>query len=372
MKSQLIYGLLLLIISGCATKQLRVDKGLKKKSVIKNQIEHSFFLIGNTAGDTDVLNHLEQEIRSTNDNSTVLFLGNNRNNTKDLKNETLLKTQLNALKNYNGETIFIPGSYEWSKGVKSLKKYQEEVQKKLSKQSFAPKNGCPIKDLKIGDDITLIIIDSQWYISNWDNHPTINDNCDIKTRADFLNEFGSLVKKSRGRTTIVALYHPLYTNGTYGGQYSLGSHMSPLPILGTIKNVIRKTSGIHAGDLQYKRYRELKNRISTLAQENKKVVLVSGHEHNLQYLIEDNIPQIISGSGSKTTSTRKIGNSQFAYASQGFARLDVYKDGSSQVQFYTSIGGGFFMNMANIITANISAFNSDNNLRLAFKLGFGF
>jgi len=38
----------------------------------------------------------------------------------------------------------------------------------------------------------------------------------------------------------------------------------------------------------------------------------------------------------------------------------------------TSFGGGFFVNMANMMSANMSAFNSDDGLRLAFKLGFGF
>ena len=38
----------------------------------------------------------------------------------------------------------------------------------------------------------------------------------------------------------------------------------------------------------------------------------------------------------------------------------------------TSVGGGIFINAANKITGNISAFNSDDELRLAFALGFGF
>ena len=37
-----------------------------------------------------------------------------------------------------------------------------------------------------------------------------------------------------------------------------------------------------------------------------------------------------------------------------------------------SLGGGFFINMAKMMTANVSAFNSDDGLRLAFQLGFGF
>ena len=38
----------------------------------------------------------------------------------------------------------------------------------------------------------------------------------------------------------------------------------------------------------------------------------------------------------------------------------------------TSFGGGFFVNMSDIMTANFSVFNSDDNVRFAFRLGFGF
>jgi len=148
-----------------------------------------------------------------------------------------------------------------------------------------------------------------------------------------------LVKKARGKTTIVALHHPMFSNGPYGGQYSFAQHMTPLPILGTLKNVIRKTSGVSSTDVQHKRYDELKDRIITLSQENDKVIFVSGHEHSLQYLIQDNIPQIISGSGSQTDPTRNVGGGKFSYGTQGHAQLDIYVDGSSNVKFYSAEEG---------------------------------
>jgi hypothetical protein len=182
----------------------------------------------------------------------------------------------------------------------------------------------------------LIIIDSEWYLSNWDNYPTINDDCEFNTRTKFFDEFESLVKKARGKTTIIALHHPMFSNGPHGGQYSFKQHMKPVPVLGTLKNILRKTSGVSPADLQHKKYDEFKDRIITLSQENDKIIFVSGHEHSLQYIIEDNLPQIISGSGSKLTPTRNVGGGQFSYASPGFARLDVFKDGSSYIKFYSA------------------------------------
>jgi len=81
---------------------------------------------------------------------------------------------------------------------------------------------------------------------------------------------------------------------------------------------------------------EFKNRIVTLSQENEKVILVAGHEHTLQYLNQDHLPQIISGSGSKISATRNVGKGLFSYGAQGYAKLDILKDGSSHVTFIAS------------------------------------
>lgn len=52
-------------------------------------------------------------------------------------------------------------------------------------------------------------------------------------------------------------------------------------------------------DLNNARYTALVKRLKSLAQDNQNIIFVSGHDHNLQYLEERNIRQIISGSGSK-------------------------------------------------------------------------
>ena len=58
------------------------------------------------------------------------------------------------------------------------------------------------------------------------------------------------------------------------------------------------------------------------------------------------------------------------YGGVDYGRVWLENDKSDK--WNNSFGGGFFVNMAQIMTANISAFNSDDGLRLAFQLGFGF
>ncbi len=330
----------------CATYQKQTAENT---SSIKssNDIEHSFYLIGD-AGNSDLnevsptLEYFKSELEKAPKNSTAIFLGDNiyekglpekNNDTYDLAKHRI-NVQTEAVKNFKGQPIFIPGNHDWYSGIKGLKRQEKFVEKELGKDTFLPENGCPITKIHISDDIELIIIDSEWYITSWDRHPTINDDCDIKTRNDFFNEFNSLIKKSRGKTTIVALHHPIFTNGPHGGEYSFGDYMKPLPILGSVKNLVRKTSGISRTDLINKRYNEFKKRFTTIAQANKKVILVSGHEHSLQYLVKDNLHQIISGSGSKINPTRIREGGKYTHGTNGFARLDVYSDGSSEIKFF--------------------------------------
>ena len=86
--------------------------------------------------------------------------------------------------------------------------------------------------------------------------------------------------------------------------------------------------------MQNKRYTELRKRLITLAQYSEKVILTSGHEHTLQYIVQDNTPQIVSGSGAKKGATRLLNGSLFSTGQRGYAVLDIYKDGSSKVDFF--------------------------------------
>lgn len=344
----------IIFFSNCATHK---PQFANNKTTISNSsnkdVKHTFYLLGDggnspIGSETTTLKALRNQLKKASKKSTLLYLGDNiypagmpkKSHKERAFAEHQLNIQTDITKEFKGKTIFIPGNHDWySNGLEGLERQENYITKILGKNSFLPKNGCPIDKVNIAEDIVLITIDSQWFLTNWDKHPTINDNCEIKTRVRFFDEFESLVKKARGKTTIIAMHHPMYTNGPHGGQYSFHQQLYPtggnipLPILGTFVNLLRKTSGVSNTDLQNKRYLELKNRIVTLSQENNKVIFVAGHEHSLQYIVKDNLPQIISGSGSKVNPTRNINGGQFSAGIPGYAKLEIYTDGSSKVSF---------------------------------------
>ncbi|MEN8798431.1 MAG: metallophosphoesterase, partial [Flavobacteriaceae bacterium] len=239
----------ILILNSCATYKAQYKNENWNSNLPDKDLIHSFYLIGD-AGASEIgaksmaLTAFEKELKNAPENSTVLFLGDNIYQrglvAEDHPNYALAKHQIDAqtsvVKNFKGRSIFIPGNHDWYSGLDGLKRQERYVESILGKNSFLPENGCPLERVEIGEDIVLLIVDSEWYITKWDKHPKINDDCEFRTRARFFEEFESEIKKARGKTTLVAIHHPMYSNGPHGGQYSFGSHMTPLPGLGTLKN----------------------------------------------------------------------------------------------------------------------------------------
>ncbi|MEX1381853.1 metallophosphoesterase, partial [Lutibacter sp.] len=349
--------LLLLTTYSCATYNINYKKGEAnwradfEKS--DTEIEHTFYLIGDAgnANFNESLTHLEllkKELKKASKNSTVLFLGDNiyekgmpkKEHPNRKRAELRLNAQIAIVEDFKGTTIFIPGNHDYySNGIKGLKRQQDYINKKLGKDSFLPKNGCPLEKINISDDTILLIVDTQWYLEDWNKNPTMNDDCELKTRDKFFDEFEGLIKKNADKTVLIALHHPMFSNGNHGGQSSFKQQFYPfhtkipLPIIGTIANVLRKTSGISPQDMNNPFYLELKKRIVTISQKAPKAIFISGHEHNLQYIVKDNKPQIVSGAGSKINPVRTINGSKFSYGGLGYAKVEVYKNGASQVFF---------------------------------------
>lgn len=337
----------ILFLMACANFKHQVSNNHKNWEEIKNtntNVSHTFYLIGDSGDSPNsnkTLKNLEQELALENENSTVLFLGDNvypkgissKKKKKQQDGINKLNAQINIVKNFKGQTIFIPGNHDWYHGLDGLKKQEKLVEEALGKGSFLPESGCPLEVVHVNESVELIIVDSQWFITDWDKHPKINDQCDeIKTREKFFVELEGLINKSQDKTTLIAIHHPLKTQGKHGGTSSFKDHIFPfsnnfpLPILGSFIHLLRTTSGISPQDINGTHYNELSKRISTLAREHKNLIFVSGHDHNLQYLSNEGTPQIISGSGSKKSPTFLAKEDGFSYGENGYVKLTIHNN----------------------------------------------
>lgn len=356
-----VYSFVLIFMFGCATyaPQFAEVNGQSTLSR-KHKKAASFYLIGDAGGaspngSTDALIALGKVLDTvTSTKDYTIFLGDNIYEdglpAEDSENradaEHKLKAQLDIVEDFKGNVVFIPGNHDWfGDGLKGLKRQEKYVEKILGKDTFLPENGCPIETVSVSDDIELLLIDTQWYLENWDKNPTMNDECEIRTRNEFFLEIESKFKKNNEKTILIAMHHPMYTNGIHGGAYAIEKHIFPfqskipLPGIASLITQIRSQGGVSPQDRANQRYDELMNRLETLAYDTNKAIFISGHEHNLQYIDHQGIKQIVSGSGAKNSAVGLRENGLFAYGGQGFAVLDVYQDGSSKVRYYSAEDG---------------------------------
>lgn len=309
-----------------------------------DSIDKSFYLIGNSAkkgGElSNAMKSMASYINNTNSkDSYVIFLGNSfYNETMDAKDKKLdkksaasMKNQLEALKTFKGKILVLPGPNEWKAGVDGLEQQEDFLKAQLDeKDILQPNNGCPLEGIEINDDIYLLAVDTQWFIGDWDQYPEMNKKCDIKTRDKFFSEIESELKKNAEKTIIFAMYHPLYTYGQHGGKYP------PIhkDVWSTLIKPIKAQGAISKQDRFNERYNNLMNRIRVLTKDSEKLIFVSALDESLQYIENGSVKQIVSGAGSGATAARLGQYGQFSYGGEGFAKLDIMKNGGVEVGFY--------------------------------------
>ncbi|PQB04221.1 metallophosphoesterase [Aureitalea marina] len=358
-----VYILLIVLITGCATYKSKYSdiRSVPSSGSDQLQLDKRIYLIGDAGYATeqqasDGVQLMKDYLSGQQtEDDYLLFLGDNIYRqgmpSKSHKNrsqaETRIDYQIDLAKSFKGQSYFIPGNHDWySEGLAGLKRQEEYVEKAMGdKDVFQPENGCPYERIDLSDDIVLLAIDTQWYLADWDKHPTMNDDCEINTREQFFVEISGELKKHNEKTIIMAMHHPAFTYGEHGGFFNAYKHLFPLnqpiplPGLGSIVAQVRSQGGVSSQDRYNVRYDELMDRLVTMSRDSDRVIFVSGHEHSLQYIESLGVKQIVSGSGSKRSAVALGPGAQYVTGDQGFAVLDIYTDGSSLVRFHTFDSG---------------------------------
>ena len=298
----------------------------------ERKVEQVFYFTGNTSLQTqnpslEVLNAITA-MSQKDAKATFVALGNitdhgyppkkeDRKPVEDLLKESLLQ----PLENFNGNLIFMPGKNEWNKnGHENIDDLESFIQDN-SKVKFWPNDGCvrEIEDLDT-ENVELLMVDSQWFLEDWDNHLYLNNKCEIKTRDDFFAKFKDDLKDEQNKTVIVAIYHSVLTRSR--------------------QDFFENIGGLSKQDYYSRQRQTLAGNLETMATLFPDVVFVSASDRNLQYVENDGIPQIISGSASpKLDNVKNAKDGQFASKTHGFARLTVYNDRSSTIEFYSTETG---------------------------------
>ncbi len=351
------YFLILALCISCATysPQYRNTETSYSYPTTKT-IEQTFYLVGDAGkspmgGMSDGLTAFKNFIKDKNtEGNFTIYLGDNiypdglppETSPDRARAEYMLDAQIDAAANFKGQVYFIPGNHDWySNGLGGVYREQNYLEAKYDGENvFQPMDGCPLKSVSVSPNIQLIMIDSQWYLEDWNIHPTMNQNCEIKTREKFFIELELELEKNKNKSVVFAMHHPMFTNGTHGGFFGAKKHLYPtqkkipLPGLSSLVAQIRAQGGVSVQD----RYNELSNkfmnRLAVVAKKHGNLVFASGHEHTLQHIEKDGLIQIQSGSGAKSGFASLGKDGLFSYGGQGFAVYDIFTDGSSYVRYY--------------------------------------
>ena len=324
-------------------------------SLAQNPVDKTVYLIGDTGEMPEELSDGMKALQThfkdnSTDNTVLVFLGDNvypdgfpteKGSWQD-RAKKILDHHFEVLENYDGETYFLSGNHDWRKEKVKRIDNQKDYIEDNSNAEWMPKVSCGLDGEDLSDEVYLITIDSQWLLEDWDKSPLVNKKCDqIKTRAQFYEEFETELKKNQNKTVIVTMHHPLLDYGVHGGVIPPRKHLFPiskpipLPGLATVLALAR-SAGVSAQDINNKAYQDMKNRLVTITNRWNKVVFASGHEHALQYIEREGIKQIVSGSGSKQSFIKAKAGTKFKAPKQGFAQLDIYKNGKTNLKFYTA------------------------------------
>ena len=366
-------GLMLLLTLSNACANYKLHYSTKDTADWQNEVpptdlkvRHTMYLIGDAGGAEPgelipkPIQLLGKTLQNEDENSSVVYLGDNiypnglapkDNKEERERDEFKLKAQLDILKDYKGEVYFIPGNHDWYKwGLDGVKRQKKFIEAYLGREDvFHPKPGCgDPEEIKINDQLALVIVDSQWYLENWDGEYEINNGCEIKSREVFSSYFEEAIKGNRNKNIVIAMHHPPFCNGQHGGNATLKEHIFPLtllndnlyiplPIIGSIAPFYRANLG-NIQDVSHPKYQEMVNSMIGAARKNGSFIFASGHEHSLQYFEKENQAFIVSGAGSKESATNMTNGAIFSYGKGGFSKIDFYEDGSAWMEFIAADG----------------------------------
>ncbi len=359
-----ISAILLLALSSCATYKMQVIAVADEETVVFPETTpvYSLYLVGNTGlaePDDPVFGALGEQLRRASKASGLVVLGSNvpdgmppeRQDEDYSRAKASLDALVTSTSGFAGKIYVLSGDRDWANyGLNGLKRQQEYLEDAWDEDEVLfPDAECgDPAEIEVNPELTLILLDSEWWLADWTGQAGVNVDCDIRSRNNFLPFYEDAVKGNRNKNVVIAAHHPPVSNGPRGGEYPLKRHLFPLtflnenaylplPVIGSIATLVRSSAGTRQ-DIMHPRYRDFRNILVDAARKNGSFIFAGSHENNQQYHEQDEQSFIVTGAGADTDPSHTGNGALFTYGKAGFARIDFFDDKESWVTYYAMEG----------------------------------
>lgn len=293
-----------------------------------------------------VLSMLREQLRVVSPSrSAVFYLGDNLypNGVPDSASASfaqasaIWQAQVAATANFNGPVWWIPGNHDWGQpAAANVIDRQRQWVAAIDKPSrrFYPRETRPFWHLTIlANEVLVVALDSERWL--------------LAEEPEAFREMQHLIDTIglyKDFPKLLLTHHPAFSDGPHGGRFGIKQHLFPLtdvvkwayiplPVIGSLYPLLRSTIG-HPQDLTHARYATLQHLFNGLLSQHSNWVVLSGHEHALQYIRANDDHYLIAGSGSKVSAVYPRKHSVFAYSHTGMVQVSYYADKSVWATFW--------------------------------------
>jgi len=254
---------------------------------------------------------------------------------------------LDAVRPYvvrGGRVILLPGHLDFE-GPETVRRLRDFVDQSLfgevGGRTAMPVTACGDPVLfNLDEKVVLALLNSQWWMHDFDAHPRMNEDCQVKDRSKVPAAVNDIVKRWRASRLVFAMHHPIESRGPYGGRFPPEAHFVP-PLVGSL-SIWARQSGLVPQHMSHVRYDAFAGGVFASAQKFGGFTFVSGHDKSLQLVFKKDQAQIVTGSAGETTQVVRPGKEGFTASRPGWAELHLgtdadtvsFHDGPSGEQLY--------------------------------------
>ena len=341
----------LVLLSACAAnKPYYKEKHPDLIEVPHDRIDYEVVVLGNVgelgSSENKILKTVKRELDPA-VNRSIIFNGNflsegsyvPRNSNVYKSQAELIKTCINEFKNLSNEVYFAPAENEWSDGenvnVQAVVESQLFIEQITEKTGIVyPDLGCPVSDaIDVGADLVVVFVNSTWLLNQRDLDQENDPVCGLSNYVDVSSKIQNIVSSNKLKNILIITHHPVFSNGETAGNFPAKSHLKPLPIIGSVKNGLRKILG-NSNHFSHPTYEKYRSAMLSGVRNCEGCTIVSSHENNLQYEEKNLNHYVNTGVSSMVDYVRKGGDNAFASQKAGFSKFIHTNDRELWLEFF--------------------------------------